>query len=237
MGGFFMFFEPMYLVFAIPGLLLAGYASFMTKSTFKKYSNTMASSQLTGAQAARQMLNSQGLQDVQIERVEGFLSDHYDPRHRVLRLSPPVHDSPSLSAVGVACHEAGHALQHAQGYVPLKLRSALVPAASFGSKFAYWILFLGITLQGLGQVGGIGASIVNLGLILFTAAVVFSVVTLPVEWDASARAKVQLVSAGIVTPAEQVDAGRVLNAAFLTYLAAAVSSILTLIYFLIRSRR
>ena len=236
MGGF-MLFDPLYLVFAVPGLILAGIATVMTKTTFRKYAEVMASSRLTGAQAAQQMLHAQGLHDVRIERGQGFLSDHYDPRQRVLRLSPPVHDSPSLSAVGVACHEAGHALQHAHGYVPLQLRSALVPVASFGSKFSYWILLLGLGLQTGSHPGGFGAQMVNVGLILFTAAVLFSLVTLPVEWDASARAKKQMVSAGIVSSAEQADAGKVLNAAFLTYLASALTAIMTLVYFFLRSRR
>jgi len=231
-----MFFDPMYLWFAIPGLILAGIASMLTKSTFQKYSNVMAGSRMTGAQAARHMLDSQGLSSVNIERVQGFLSDHYDPRQKVLRLSPPVYDSPSLSAIGVACHEAGHALQDARNYAPLHIRSLLVPAASVGTRFAYIVLIVGMMLQS-GSTGGIGGVMVNVGLVLFSAAVLFSVVTLPVEWDASARAKKQMVSAGIVTSAEQEDAGRVLNAAFLTYLAAAISSILTLIYFILRSRR
>jgi hypothetical protein len=232
-----MFFDPMYLWFAIPGMILAGIASMLTKNTFNKYSEVMAGSRMTGAQAARHMLDSKGLSNVDIERVQGFLSDHYDPRHKVLRLSPPVYDSPSLSAIGVACHEAGHALQDAQNYAPLHLRSLLVPAASFGSRFAYFVLIAGFLLQGGGSEGGIGLLMVNAGLILFSAAVLFSIVTLPVEWDASARAKKQMVTAGIVTSAEQEHAGRVLNAAFLTYLAAAISSILTLLYFFLRSRR
>lgn len=231
-----MYFNPDYLWFAIPGLILAGLASMLTKSTFKKYANVMAGSRLTGAQAARRMLDSQGLTNVNIERVQGFLSDHYDPRQKVLRLSPPVYDSPSLSSIGVACHEAGHALQDEQKYAPLHLRSAMVPAASVGSRFAYIVLIAGFMLQS-GSGGGFGSMMVNAGLILFSATVVFSIVTLPVEWDASARAKKQMVTAGIVTSAEQEDAGRVLNAAFLTYLAAAVSSILTLAYFIMRSRR
>lgn len=231
-----MILDPLFLAFAIPGMILAGIATMLTKSTFNKYSKMMASSGMTGAQAARQMLDSQGLRDVNIERVQGFLSDHYDPRHRVLRLSPPVHDAHSLSAIGVACHEAGHAMQHKQNYAPLQLRSALVPAASLGSNLAYIVFFVGLMLQTQAG-GGVGGLLVNAGILLFSAAVLFSVVTLPVEWDASARAKKQMVAVGIVSHAEQEHAGRVLNAAFLTYLAAAVSSILTLLYFIIRARR
>ena len=224
-----MIFDPVYLMVAIPCMILAGIATMLTKSTFAKYSKVPSSSGLTGYQAARRMLDSQGLGDVQIERVQGFLSDHYDPRHRVLRLSPPVYDSPSLSAVGVACHEAGHALQHAQHYAPLKLRSAMVPATSFSSRFSYILLMAGIFLS--------IPQLMNLGLLCFALSVVFSVVTLPVEWDASARAKKQLVTAGIITPDEQVQAGRVLNAAFLTYVASAVTALATFLYFFLRSRR
>jgi len=224
-----MIFDPVYMMVAIPCMILAGIATMLTKSTFAKYSKVPSSSGLTGYQAARRMLDSEGLGDVQIERVQGFLSDHYDPRHRVLRLSPPVYDSPSLSAVGVACHEAGHALQHAQHYAPLKLRSAMVPATSFSSRFSYILLMAGIFLS--------IPQLMNLGLLCFALSVVFSVVTLPVEWDASARAKKQLVTAGIITPDEQVQAGRVLNAAFLTYVASAVTALATFLYFFLRSRR
>ena len=224
-----MFFDPMYLMVAIPCMILAGIATMLTKSTFAKYSKVAASSGLTGHQAARRMLDSQGLADVQIERVQGFLSDHYDPRHRVLRLSPPVYDSPSLSAVGVACHEAGHALQHANHYAPLKLRSAMVPATSFSSRFSYILLMAGLFLS--------IPQLANLGLLCFALSVAFSVVTLPVEWDASARAKKQLVTAGIVTPNEQVQAGRVLNAAFMTYVASAITALMTFLYFFLRTRR
>lgn len=224
-----MFFDPMYLMVAIPCMILAGIATMLTKNTFAKYSKVAASSGLTGYQAARRMLDSQGLGDVQIERVQGFLSDHYDPRGRVLRLSPPVYDSLSLSAVGVACHEAGHALQHAQHYVPLKLRSAMVPATSISSRFAYILLMAGLLMS--------IPSLANLGLVCFALSVAFSIITLPVEWDASARAKKLLVTAGIITPHEQVQAGRVLNAAFMTYVASAVTALMTFIYFFLRSRR
>lgn len=222
-------FDPMYFVFLAPGLALAGWATWYTKHTFNKYARTGVASGMTGAESARRMLNSQGLQAVELERVGGFLSDHYDPRSRVLRLSPAVYDQPSLSAIGVACHEAGHALQHAKGYAPLKLRTAIVPAVGFSSRFSY-IVFLGGALLN-------SPGLLQIGVILFAASVVFALVTLPVEWDATARAKVHMVSAGIVTPAEQVHAGRVLNAAFMTYVASAVTAILTFLYYFLRSRR
>lgn len=216
-----------YYLFLIPGLVLGGLAAMMTKSTFAKYSRVGASSGLTGAEAAHQMLQSQGITDVRIEQVNGFLSDHYDPMSRTLRLSPAVYGSQSLSAIGVACHEAGHALQHAAKYAPLMVRTALVPLASFGSNMAIWFVILG------GALGLVG--LMKLGVIVFTAAVAFSLVTLPVEWDASARAKRLMVAARIVGPSEQVYAGRVLNAAFMTYVAGAVTAVMTLLYFMMRA--
>ncbi|MCE9612785.1 MAG: zinc metallopeptidase [Lentisphaerae bacterium] len=219
--------DPMYYFFMVPGLILAGIAALMTKSTFARYARVGASSGLTGAEAAHRMLQSQGVTDVRIEPVRGFLSDHYDPMSRTLRLSPDVYGSQSLSAIGVACHEAGHALQHAASYAPLMVRTALVPLASFGSNMAVWFIMLGamLTLPGL----------MKLGVIVFTAAVAFSLVTLPVEWDASARAKRLMVTAGIVGPSEQVYAGRVLNAAFLTYIAGALTAVMQLLYFMMRA--
>lgn len=223
-----MIFDPNYFIMVmIPGLILGGIATWITKSTFKRYAKVGVSSRMTGAQAARQLLNSQGLQNVNIEAVNGFLSDHYDPRHRVLRLSPDVYQGQSLSAIGVACHEAGHALQHAEHYAPLQARSALVPITQFGSQMSYIFILGGMFLQFPG--------LILFGAILFSFAVLFSLVTLPVEWDASARAKRYMVSSGIVTQQESEGAAKVLNAAFLTYVAAAVTSILTLLYYLMRA--
>jgi hypothetical protein len=173
------------------------------------------------------MLASQGLYNVRIEPADGFLSDHYDPQEKALRLSEDVYYGRSLSAVGVACHEAGHALQDAHGYRPLALRSALVPVTQVGSSLSWIVLTAGFVMH--------MTTMVYLGIALFAASVVFALVTLPVEWDASARAKALMVRAGIVSPSERVHAGSVLNAAFLTYLAAAVTSILTLIYYLVRA--
>ncbi|MBU0676806.1 MAG: zinc metallopeptidase [Verrucomicrobia bacterium] len=221
-----MIFDPMYLLLAVlPGLILGGLATLVTKSTFSKYSRVRAASGLTGAQAAYRMLKSQGIDYVDIEMVQGFLSDHYDPRTRTLRLSPGVYQSDSLSAVGVACHEAGHALQHANAYAPLAIRSALVPVTSFGSQASYIFLMLGFIFR----------PFLLVGAAMFALVVLFSLVTLPVEWDASARAKRLMVSSGIVTQREQESAGQVLNAAFLTYLASAVTALLTLLYFLLRA--
>lgn len=221
-----MFFDPVYLLFVGPGLLLAIIATFKVKSTFAHYSQVMSGSGLTGAEAARQMLARNGVTNVTIERADGFLSDHYDPTSRTLRLSSAVYDSPSLSAIGVACHEAGHALQHASAYLWLGLRSSLVPATQFGSIGSYVCFLLGMFLN---------PKLIILGIILFSITVVFSIITLPVEWDASARAKRLMVSSGIVTYREQEDAARVLNAAFLTYVASAITALLTLLYYLFRS--
>jgi Zn-dependent membrane protease YugP len=222
-----MFIDPLYLVMLLPAFLLSMFASFYVKSTFSKYSKVPSVKRMTGAEAALEMLNRSGVNGVTIERSSGFLSDHYDPRSKTLRLSADVYDSSSLAAIGVACHEAGHALQDAQSYAWLGMRTALVPVANFGSNFSYIILMVGFLFGSLG--------LVKIGIGLFSLAVLFTIVTLPVEWNASARAKKAMVDCGIVGRSEAADAGAVLNAAFLTYVAAAVSAILTLLYYLLRS--
>ncbi|MEI6564179.1 MAG: zinc metallopeptidase [bacterium] len=222
-----MMFDPIYYLFIAPGLIFALIATFKVKSTFARYSQVMATSGLTGAEAARQMLARNGVTNVAIERADGFLSDHYDPTSRTLRLSSGVYDSPSLSSIGVACHEAGHALQHASAYLWLGLRSSLVPATKFGSVGSYIFILLGMFMN--------SPKMFLIGIIFFSITVVFSIITLPVEWDASSRAKRLMVSSGIVTSREQEDAARVLNAAFLTYLASAITALLTLLYYLFRS--
>jgi hypothetical protein len=222
-----MYFDPMYLVFAFPGLILALFASFMTKRTFSKFSGLRSGYGFSGAEAARRMLSHAGIQNVSIEETGGFLSDHYDPLSRTLRLSPSVYGSTSLSAIGVACHEAGHALQHAAGFAPMHLRTALVPATNISSWLSYIAITLGFILS--------SQQFILLGAVIFSAAVLFSIVTLPVEWDASRRAKALMVETGVVSSSEAAGAGQVLNAAFLTYVAAAVSSLLTLAYYLMRA--
>ena len=172
------------------------------------------------------MLRRQGVNGVRIERAGGWLSDHYDPGKKALRLSDDVYSSQSLSAIGVACHEAGHAMQDAHGYGMLSLRTALVPATNFSSTSAYIVMIGGFFLQMTG--------LIFVGVCLFSVGVVFSLITLPVEWDASKRAKVAMDEAGMLSPEENRHASKVLNAAFLTYLAAAVTSVLTLAYYLIR---
>lgn len=226
-----MIFSPVYFLFVAPAILLSIVAKTLTESRFKKYANVPPSSGLTGAQAAYQMLRREGLTDVAVEKTKGFLSDHYDPRERVLRLSPEVHDRRSLSAVGVACHEAGHALQHARNYSPLALRSAMVPATNVTSRLSMPLLLLGFFMSSVAA----GRLLMIAGALLLTVSVLFTLITLPVEWDASARAKRLMVGSGIVSPSQERDAGAVLDAAFLTYLAAAVSAVMTLLYWLYRS--
>ncbi len=222
----FFFFDRLYLVFMLPGILLALWATAKTKSTFARYSQVAASSGVTGAEAAWRMLQAAGVRDVRIEPTQGMLSDHYDPTSKTLRLSEAVYASRSLAAIGVACHEAGHALQHAHGYALLGLRTLLVPAVNLGSTLYVWILFAGVLFH--------SQNLVLAGVILFSFTVLFAVVTLPVEWDASARAKRAMVAAGLVTIQEQKHAAAVLNAAFLTYIASALTAILTLLYYLMR---
>lgn len=222
-----MIFDPMYFVILAPALLLSLWASWRTKSSFNRYSKVAALSGLTGAQAAQRILDAAGLRDVTVTRSSGFLSDHYNPVTKTLALSEAVYDSRSVAAVGVAAHETGHALQHAQKYAPLWLRSLLVPTASIGSSLGYLVMVGGLFLS--------SANMVIVGAVLFSAVLMFQVVTLPVEFNASSRAKRLVVEQGIVLPQERVGVDRVLNAAALTYVAAAFSTLLTLLYFLLRA--
>jgi Zn-dependent membrane protease YugP len=223
-----MIFDPMYLLFMLPGLALSMWASFRTKSAFEKYSRVRSGAGLTGAQAARIMLDRAGLHDVKIQRTGGVLSDHYNPMTRSLSLSQQVHDLPSIASIGVATHEAGHAIQHAQHYKPLWLRSTLVPTANIGSSIGYFVMLIGLVFS--------STNMILLGAALFSMVLLFQIVTLPVEFDASSRAKELVVANGIITSQEREGVDRVLNAAALTYVAAAVSTALTLLYFLMRAR-
>ncbi|MES0489370.1 MAG: zinc metallopeptidase [Leptospirales bacterium] len=221
-------FDPLYFLIIGPAFLLSLFASMRTKSQFNKYSKFVTSSGMTGAQAAAHVLRAGGVTNVRIERVDGFLSDHYDPSKKVLRLSSKVHDSKSISAVGVGAHEAGHAIQDKVKYPMLALRTALVPTASLGSSLGWILLFAGMFLQMMG--------LVYVGIILFSAVVLFQLVTLPVEFDASSRAKSMLFETGVISSrAERNGVSKVLNAAALTYVAAAAMAILQLVYFLMRS--
>ncbi|MCA9034022.1 MAG: zinc metallopeptidase [Planctomycetaceae bacterium] len=223
-----MYFDMKYILMVmIPGLVMSGLASMLVKSSFAKWSQIGTRRGFTGAQAAKTLLDGAGIHDVQIVPTNGFLSDHYNPSTRTLALSESVYASRSVAAVGVACHEAGHAIQHANSYAPLWARSALVPAMGIGSSVGPWVIFIGLAMhmQGLAVIG----------CLLFGAVVLFQIVTLPVEFDASARAKRLVVEAGILDADEQTGVNRVLNAAALTYVAAAASSILTLLYFMMRA--
>ncbi|MHC4399468.1 MAG: zinc metallopeptidase [Planctomycetota bacterium] len=218
----FHFFNPMYFVFIAPAILLALWAQARIRLTYAAAQKKAAP--LSGAAAARHILDSAGLQNVGVEHVKGHLTDHYDPRHKVLRLSDDVYQSRSLAAVGIAAHEAGHAMQDARAYGPLVLRNAAVPVASFGDKSFFLLLLLGFILQ--------QSWLIYAGIGLFAAIVVFQLVNLPVEFNASTRAKAQLVELGIVSTQERVYVDKVLNAAALTYVAAALQSVLILLYYL-----
>ncbi len=221
-----MFFDPVYLMIVGPALILSVVAQIWVKSAFARYSKIGVRGGLSGSEAAEQILRTAGL-GVRVERVGGFLSDHYDPRTRVLRLSPEVFDGRSISSVGVAAHEAGHALQHARNYLPLQWRTALVPITMVGSNLAWPLLMIGFIFGAL--------SLVKIGIIFFSAAVLFQLITLPVEFDASHRAVGVLRSQGIVTGVELDGVKKVLSAAAMTYVAAAAAAVLQLLYFLLRA--
>jgi uncharacterized protein len=218
-----------FLVCTIIPLLFGLWAQFKVRSTFKRFSQVPTASGMTGAQAADAVLRNSGVQGVGIRPVAGELSDHYDPRSKTLNLSENVGGAATVAALGVAAHEAGHAVQDAQGYKPLRIRATLVPAASIGSQLWIFPAFLGLILGSTG--------LVNVGLVLFLAVVIFQLVTLPVEFDASRRAVVALEGGGLLQPAELDGARQVLSAAALTYVAALVASIGQLIYFFLASRR
>lgn len=222
-----MIFDPVYLLFILPALALSLWASWKTKSAFNKFSKVRTLRGLTGAQAAQEMLRGAGISDVQVVPTHGFLSDHYNPVNKTLALSEATYASNSVAAVGVACHEAGHAIQHAQGYKPMWLRSALVPTANIGSSMGYIVMIGGLMFQ--------SANAIYLGAVLFSAVLLFQVVTLPVEFDATARAKRLAVENGIVLPQEREGMDKVLNAAAMTYVAAVVSTLMTLLYYLLRA--
>ena len=237
---FFNLFDPMYWLIVGPTLLLAGWASIRVKSAFNRYAKVGVRSGLTGAQAAAQVARAGGLEvtvaaspgsataaenGVVIEATRGFLSDHYDPRTRTLRLSPQVYEGRSISAIAVGAHEAGHCLQHAKGYSMLQLRSKLVPVTMIGSNLWIWVFIGGMFMN--------YQPLMLAGIVLLGFTVVFQLVTLPVEFDASARAKSVLASTGIVSTQEEAEGvEKVLNAAALTYVAGALTAIATLLYYL-----
>lgn len=227
-----MFFDPIYWLVIGVGMLLSFWAQAKVKGTFAKYARIATSSNMTGAQVAQQILNQHGIEGVTIEPIRGSLTDHYDPRSRTLRLSEPVYGSNSMAAFGVAAHEVGHAIQHATGYAPLGFRSAWVPVANMGSGLSMIVLILAAFLGGASTALGSTAALV--GVILFGTTTVFTLVTLPVEFDASKRALVALESGGLVNSEELAGARKVLNAAAMTYVAAFITSLLTLLYWAFR---
>jgi len=229
------FYSPNYgfgsgMIFVIPAIIFALYAQAKVKATFAKYLHVGSSKGYTGAEVARIILDKNGLFDVNVESVGGYLSDHYDPRNKVLRLSPQVYGGNSLASISVAAHEAGHAMQHGRGYIPLNLRNTIAPIANFGSK-SVWILVFGAFILGIPQ-------LIDLGILLYLCAVIFQVITLPVEFNASSRAIEQLEMNGMISQQEIVPSKKVLNAAALTYVAAMAVSLAQLLrLIMLRNRR
>lgn len=219
----YFFIDGTYLMFMIPGLLLAMYAQYKLTSTYNHYIRVGLDSGMTGAEAARTILDRAGLHEVPVNQVRGHLTDHYDPRKRALFLSEENYSNRSVAAVGVAAHEAGHALQHQAAYAPLQVRMALVPVVNIASQAAFWIFLAGMVLA--------MTKLMWVAVIAFAITTVFQLITLPVEYDASRRAKKQLLSTGVVDPRESGAVGKVLNAAALTYVAAMLQSLLQVLYF------
>ncbi len=230
------FFDASYLLYMIPGMLLSIYASMLVKSRFAKYSKVRSQSGYSGAQVAQAILHGHGIQDVKVEASQGRLSDHYDPRSKTVRLSPDVYNSTSVAALGIAAHETGHAIQHAEKYAPLVFRNLSVPVASIGTNFGYWIFIFGFIFSS--SIGGgtdLSKFLMSAGIVLFATAVVFSIVTLPVEINASTRAVALLTQSGVITTQERSDVKKVLNAAAMTYVAAAISAIMMLVWMLVKA--
>ena len=217
----YYYYDPTYMLIVISALISL-FAQFLVNSRFSKYSRVRSRSGMTGAQAAERILQSQGIYDVAIQRVSGKLTDHYDPRNKTLNLSDAVYASTSVAAVGVAAHECGHAIQHARGYAPLSFRSALVPVANIGSQLSWRFIILGIFFGG-------SHTLIMIGILMFSAAVLFQLVTLPVEFNASGRALKLLSETGILQKDEVSDTRKVLSAAALTYVAAATTAVLQLL--------
>lgn len=215
-----------YIILVLPAVIFSLWASARVNSTFKKYSKEHNMRGITGAQAARSVLDANGLHNVAIEKISGDLTDHYDPKSNVIRLSDSVYDSTSTAAIGVACHEAGHAVQHAENYAPVKLRTAIVPITNIGSKLSMPLIILGIVLSSFGN---IFIQIAYLGIICFCACVFFQLVTLPTEFNASSRALKAIESSHLLNDSEQRSAKKVLSAAAMTYVAALAVSIMQLL--------
>lgn len=221
-----MGFDMTYLYIVLPAIIFALIASGRVKSTFNKYSKQYSASRITGEQAAQRVLNLNGLTNTRIERIAGNLTDHYDPKENVIRLSSPVYDSTSTAAIGVACHEAGHALQYAQGYGPIKLRAAIIPATNIGSKLAMPLVIIGLLMSYYGEAY---LTVAYVGIVFFAACVFFQLVTLPVEFNASHRALVSIEGQGMLSASELEGSRKVLRAAAMTYVAALAVSLAQLL--------
>ncbi len=228
MGFFYMPWDIWYFVLVLPAFILSMIASSRVKSTFKKYNTMPSTSRITGAEAAKRILQENRIFDVKIERVSGELTDHFDPRSKILRLSQSTHDSISVAAIGVAAHEAGHAIQHENEYFPNKIRGVMVPAANIGSRGGPILAILGIILG--------FPLLINIGIVLFTVAVIFYLITLPVEFNASSRAMDNLRSTGILYGDELIGARRVLTAAAMTYVASLLVALASLARIILLSR-
>ncbi len=225
------FFDPMWFMIMIPPLIFMIYAQARVNSAFNKYSKVANSQHITGAEAAEKLLRSNGLDNVRVEEVKSRLGDHYDPSKKVLRLSPAVANTPSVAALGIVAHEVGHAVQDKVGYSFMRFRTSLVPAANLGSTMGYVFVILGFLLAAFGTAFGI--TVVWVGVFLFSLAVIFSLVTLPVEYNASNRARQMLRSTGLVVAQEYDGASAVLSAAALTYVAATLQAVAQLFYFIL----
>lgn len=219
----FGFFDPTFLL-VIPALIFAMWAQWKVQHTYSQYSRIRAANGLSGREMARAIMNRNGIGDVEVEEVGGVLSDHYDPRTKKVRLSPHNYREPSLAAIAVGAHEVGHVIQHHTGFFPLVLRSAFAPVAGFGSMLAFPLFIIGMLFG-----GNMAEWLMNIGILLFSGAVIFHVITLPVEFDASKRALAELTSSGALAPQEVQGAKKVLDAAALTYVAAAAMSLLQLL--------
>ena len=223
---YFYGFDWTYLVIVLPCLILSMWASNKVNSTFKRYSTQRSMRGITGAEAAQRVLRANGVTNVRIERVSGNLTDHFDPKTNVIRLSESVYDSASTAAIGVACHEAGHAVQYALGYAPIKLRAAIIPLTNFGTKIAWPLMLLGLLLSGMSYAF---YNLVYVGIACFSLSLVFQLITLPVEFNASRRAVTAIESGGILYDDELAGAKKTLRAAALTYVAAAATSLAQLL--------
>ena len=223
---FYYGFDMTYVLLVLPFVILSLWASANVNSTFKKYAKQFSSRRITGAEAAQRVLTAHGVRDVRIERVAGNLTDHFDPRSNVIRLSQGVYDSTSTAAIGVACHEAGHAVQYAENYAPIKLRAAIIPVTNLGTRLAMPLILLGILFSAFAEAN---YTLVYLGIACFGLSLVFQLVTLPVEFNASRRALKTIASANILTEEEQKGARKTLTAAALTYVAAAAVALVQLL--------